>query len=176
MTMKRFILALSTIAVIGAGAPGLADASDIGHSRKFGLGGMLGQPTAVTIKYHFSPKHALTAAFGVGWYYGNNLHAHVDYGYHFDLTRQPTFDLRMYVGGGIKFFYFYHHDYHPYWDKDWRNNDYHRTGLGIRGPVGIAFNINKVPLEVFLEIVPGFAFLPWLDFFVDGAIGLRYYF
>jgi hypothetical protein len=174
--MKRFVLAISTVAVIAAGAPGRAEASEVAHSRKFGLGGMLGQPTGVTIKYHFTPKHALTAALGVGWWGGLNFHTHVDYGYHFDLTKTADFDLRMYVGGGVKFFVYYYHYYHPYWDHDWRVNDYGRVGLGIRAPIGIAFNINKVPLEVFLELAPGFQFLPWLDFFLDGAVGVRYYF
>jgi len=173
MTMKRSILALITVAVIGAGAPGLAEASDVAHGRKFGLGIMLGQPTALTIKYHFTPNHALTAAVGVGWWGGHNFHIHCDYGYHFDLTKQSGFDLRMYVGGGVKFFYYYW-DYYNYYDRHW---DHHgRAGIGIRVPVGISFNINKVPLEVFLEIVPGMAFLPWIGFFVDGAIGVRYYF
>lgn len=172
--MKRFILALSTVAVITAGAPGLAEASEIGHSRKFGLGGMLGTPTAITIKYHFSPNHALTAALGVGWWGGQNFHVHCDYGYHFDLTKQPGFDLRMYVGGGVKFFYYYW-NHRNYWDRHWDRYD-RRAGIGIRGPIGIAFNINKVPLEVFLEVVPGIHFMPWFGFFFDGAIGLRYYF
>lgn len=176
MIMKRFILALSTVAVIGAGAPGLAEASDVGHSRKFGLGGMLGQPTGITIKYHFTPNHALTAALGVGWWGGHNFHIHCDYGYHFDLTKQSGFDLRMYVGGGLKFFYYYYRNYHPYWDDHWRDSDYNRVGIGIRVPIGISFNLNKVPLEIFFELAPGFAFLPWLDFFLDGAIGVRYYF
>ena len=163
--------------VICAGAPGLAEASEVGNSKKFGLGIMLGQPTAITIKYHFSYKHALTAAVGAGWYWGRNFHIHADYGYHFDLTKTSDFDLRMWVGGGLKFFYFFWHDgRHPYWDRDWRNNDYGRAGIGLRIPVGISFNINKVPLEVFLEIAPGVAFLPWFDFFIDGAIGIRYYF
>jgi len=172
--MKKLILALSTVAVIGAGAPGLAQASEIAHSRKLGLGGMIGNPTGITLKYHFTPNHALTAALGVGFWGGHNFHIHVDYGYHFDLTKAADFDLRMYVGGGVKFFYYYWHNYYNYYDSNWDHAG--RAGIGIRVPVGIAFNINKVPLEVFLELAPGIAFLPWIGFFFDGAIGLRYYF
>ena len=29
------------------------------------------------------------------------------------------------------------------------------VGVGVRVPVGIAFNLNKLPLDVFLELAPG---------------------
>lgn len=175
--MKRFILVLSTAAVIFAGAPGLAEASEVAHSRKFGIGGMLGQPTAFSIKYHFTPNHALTAAIGFGWWFGPHFHVHVDYGYHFDLVKPQHFDLRMYVGGGLKFFYhpWYYVDY--YHDRrDWDPDRFHRAGFGVRAPVGIAFNFNKVPVEAFAELVPGIGFNLYPFFFIDAAIGARYYF
>ncbi len=181
MIMKRLILALSTVAIIGAGGSGLAQASEIGHSKKFGIGGILGQPTGFTLKYHFTPNHALTAAVGFGWWGGTNFHTHVDYGYHFDLTKPEPFDLRMYVGGGVKFFYFPWDRYNVY-DRYCPPNDpychdnYGRVGIGIRAPVGITFNLNKIPLEIFGELAPGLAFLPWIYFFVDAAVGVRYYF
>lgn len=165
-----FLLALGAFAA--ASAPG-ARASAVGETKRFGLGGILGNPTGLTLKYHFTPKHALTAELGIGWWAGQNFHISVDYGYHFNLTRQPDFDLVLSIGGGLKFFFFYYH-YHPYWaDPD---RDYSRAGLGLRVPIGLAFNLNRVPLEIFLEIAPGFAFLPWLDGFVDGGVGVRYYF
>jgi hypothetical protein len=153
-----------------------AIASEIANSRPFGLGGILGQPTGVTIKYFFAPEHAVTAALGFSWWGGHNFHIHADYGYHFMLTQAQHFDLPLYVGAGLKFFYFYSDRYHPYWEDDWRDRDYHRAGLGIRVPIGIAFHLNEPTLGIFVEIVPGFAFLPWLDGFVDGGVGLRYYF
>ncbi len=180
--MKRFILVLSTLAIIGAGAPGLAEASDVANSKKFGIGGILGQPSGFTLKYHFTPNHALTAAIGIGWWGGNHFHTHVDYGYHFDLTKPEPFDLRMYVGGGVKFFY-WAWDYYNVYDRCNPNDpDYPycdgrgRAGIALRAPVGITFNLNKIPLEIFLELAPGMAFMPWFFFFVDGAVGARYYF
>lgn len=153
-----------------------AQASEVARSKKFGLGGMLGQPTGITVKYFFTPRHALTGAVGVGWWGGHNLHIHVDYGYHFVPKRTSYFDLVLWVGGGIKFFFFYYRDYHPYWDEHWHDHDYGRVGLGLRVPLGISFHVNKVPLDVFFELAPGFAFLPWLDGFLDGGVGVRYYF
>lgn len=153
-----------------------ARASEVAESKKFGIGGVLGQPTGFTLKYHFTPNHALTAAVGIGFYYGHNFHMHVDYGYHFKLVSAADFDLVLWVGGGIKFFYFFYRDYRPYWDRDWQYHEYRREGLGLRVPVGIGFNLNKVPLEVFFELAPGIAFLPWVDFFMDAVVGVRYYF
>jgi hypothetical protein len=155
----------------------IASASPIGTSKRFGIGGMLGQPTGFTLKYFFTKEHALTGAVGLGWWGGPNFHVHVDYGYHFELTRQPAFDLKLYVGGGLKFFVFYYRDYRPYWSDDPDRYYYDgRAGLGLRFPVGIAFNLNRVPLEIFGELAPGVAFLPWLDFIADGSVGVRYYF
>lgn len=153
-----------------------ASASGIGNSNNFGLGFILGQPTGISIKYFFAQEHAINAAVGVGWWAGHNFHIHADYNYHFMLTKTPSFDLPLYIGGGIKFFWFYHDRYHPYWDDRRDDDDYSRAGLGVRVPIGIALHLNKPTLEIFLEVVPGFAFLPWFDGFVDGGVGLRYYF
>ena len=150
-----------------------AHASEVGQSKKFGIGVYLGQPTGLTMKYFFSPKHALTGAIGAGWWGGNNLHFHVDYGYHIPLTRTADFDFKFWVGGGLKFFYFYH-DYNNYYDTHWDGGG--RAGLAIRVPLGIAFHLNKVPLDIFFELAPGVAFLPWIGFTFDGGIGVRYFF
>lgn len=170
----RTLAALFTCGLITWLEAPSARASEVGQSRKFGLGGMIGQPTGFTIKYFFKPQHAIQAALGVGWWGGHNLHIHADYAYHWYPTRQPGFDLGVYLGGGLKFFVFYYH-YNPYWDDDRWSID-SRAGLGLRIPVGVSFHVNKVPLDVFLEIVPGMIFLPWLDVLVDGGVGVRYYF
>jgi hypothetical protein len=152
-----------------------AHASEVGQTKRFGLGLILGQPTGISVKYYFTPKHALTGGVGVGWWAGQNFHVHVDYGYHFSLARTADFDLALWVGGGVKFFIYYY-NYHPYWDPHWQDHDYGRFGLGLRVPVGLGFHLNRVPLDIFLEIAPGIAFLPWIDGFADGGVGVRYYF
>jgi hypothetical protein len=158
-------------------APGsVARASEVGTSKKFGIGLILGEPTGVTLKYFFAERHAIVGGVGVGWWGGHNFHLHADYTYNAPVKNTPDFDFKLFIGGGLKFFFYYYGHYHPVWDDDWRDDDYGRVGLGIRVPLGIAFHLNKVPLDVFLEIAPGFAFLPWLDGFVDGGLGVRYYF
>ncbi len=174
LSSSRLVLLLPLAAALFIALPtSQAEASEIGNSRKFGLGGVLGDPTGITLKYFFTPKHAINAALGVGWWGGQNFHLHCDYNYNFTLTRAADFDLILWIGAGLKFFVYYH-DYHPYWYDN--THDYGRVGLGLRVPIGLAFHLNRVPLEIFLEIAPGFAFLPWLDAIVDGGIGVRYYF
>jgi hypothetical protein len=36
--------------------------------------------------------------------------------------------------------------------------------------------LDRAPVEIFLEIVPGLDLIPGTDFDLDGAIGARYYF
>lgn len=174
----RGVLAIPLMALgLLAAYPGsLARASDVGTSKKFGIGAILGEPTGVSVKYFFTEKHALVGGLGVGWWGGHNFHIHADYNFNGLIKTTPDFDFKGFIGGGLKFFYYYWHDYHPLWDEDWRDHDYGRAGLAIRVPMGIAFHLNKIPLDVFLELAPGFAFLPWLDFHLDGGIGARYYF
>ena len=143
--------------------------------RFVGLGGMLGLPTGLSLKYYFNPKHALAAGAGASWYYGNHLHLHVDWNYHIMLPRAADFDLPFYVGvGGL--FVFWFHDNHPHWWGSTASRLDTNAGLGVRVPIGIAFNLNKVPLDIFIEVVPGLGLIPNIGFFIDGAVGVRYYF
>jgi len=57
----------------------------------------------------------------------------------------------------------------------------HASAFGIRVPVGISFDFNNVPLDIFLQVVPVLDFYSgyaphsvFLDF--DASIGIRYWF
>ena len=151
-----------------------ASASEVATSKKFGIGGMLGAPTGLSLKYYFTPKHALDFGVGIGFWGGATLYVHGDYKFHIMLTQHSAFDLPLYIGVGAKLtIWFTDHDHH-YWGDTGRHGGY--AGFGIRVPVGISFNLNKLPLDVFLEIVPGLGLFPGIGAFVDGAIGVRYYF
>ncbi len=151
-----------------------ASASEVATSKKFGIGGMLGAPTGLSLKYYFSPKHALDFGVGVGFWGGATLYVHGDYKYHIMLTQHSAFDLPLYFGVGAKLTIWFAGDHHGYWGDSHRHDGH--AGFGIRVPIGISFNLNKLPLDVFLEIVPGLGLFPGIGAFVDGAIGVRYYF
>ncbi len=142
-------------------------------NKTFGLGIMLGAPTGLSGKYFLSSDRAID--FGIGgitrYRDRNGLHLHLDYLFHpVSLVSVPEFELPLYVGIGGRLFSF---DYGP--------NDNDAFALGVRAPIGIAFDLTNVPLDIFLELALV------LDFFNDyyddrvgvdlnGAFGVRYYF
>ncbi len=136
-------------------------------NKTFGLGLMLGEPSGLSGKYFLSKDTALD--FGIGYLYHHyhdhdGLHVFADFLWHpAVLTKNSAFWLPIYFGVGARFFD--HHDYD--------------SGIGIRVPVGIAFDFQRVPIDVFLEF--WFAFDLIHDDRYDradggGSIGIRYYF
>lgn len=169
LLLPTFLFGLGLLAAAGS-AP--AQASEVGTQRKFGLGGMLGAPNGLSMKYYLGQKHALDFGAGFGWW-GAAIYVHADYLFHIELTKTEHFDLPLYIGVGPKLTVWFS-DHHPaYWGG--KKKDGH-LGIGVRVPIGIAFNLNKVPLDVFLEVVPGVGFFPGVGAYLDGAVGVRYYF
>ena len=170
--MNRLRTTLFALALLSA-SPTLA--SEVGSSRRFGLGLALGAPTGVDMKYFFSPRHAIEAVIGVGFFGGSGLSVHVDYKATLAvLTRQSGFELPLYLGVGVRFGYWFSNGARRYWgDKHYYGS---QIGLGVRVPWGIAFHLNKVPVDVFLEIAPGLGVVPGVGVFIEGAVGARYYF
>jgi hypothetical protein len=152
-------------------------------NKTFGLGLELGAPFGLTGKYFISDSNALQ--FGLGaiyehYYAGDGLHLYFDYLWHpFSLVSAAEFELPFFIGVGGRF-----------WDFDYcrgRNDcGYGGSAFGIRVPIGIAFDFNNVPLDIFVQLVPT------LDFFrgdyyryyddrrthfgIDGSVGIRYWF
>jgi hypothetical protein len=63
--------------------------------------------------------------------------------------------------------------------------DYGGTAIGIRVPIGIAFDFRNAPIDIFLQIVPVLDFIngDYYDryrdrehFGVDGSVGFRFWF
>jgi len=141
-------------------------------NKSFGLGLMLGAPSGLSGKYYLTGDTALD--FGVGVYHRfghrDGLHVHADFLWHpVSLLATPAFELPLYFGLGGRI-----------WDHGTYRNDYYdHTHIGLRAPLGIIFDFNRVPLDIFLELAMV------VDVFVDdehsyadlnGAIGVRYYF
>src|SRR5690606_33708940 len=118
-------------------------------NKTFGLGLELGAPSGLTGKYFLSDSNALQ--FGLGGYRGYyrdyyGYHLYLDYLWHpVSLASVSAFELPLFIGVGGKF-----------WDfEDRRGRVYDDAiGFGIRVPVGIAFDFNNVPLDVFFQLVP----------------------
>jgi hypothetical protein len=194
MTRTLVIAAMAAALTFGTSAYD-ADEADArprpaGKSRKsnfeanktFGLGIMIGAPTGLSGKYFTGPSTAID--FGIGGiaaYRGRDgIHIHADYLWHpLSLVSDPAFELPLYVGVGARYFG---------WDYDHGDHDHSVNALGVRGPVGIAFDFNNVPIDIFFELVLVLDFLlddddfdddfddEGFDIDLNGAIGFRYYF
>lgn len=145
-------------------------------NKTFGLGLEFGAPTGLTGKYFVEQDRALQ--FGLGtiyhWRDRDGLHLYLDYLFHpVSLASNPSFELPLYFGFGARIWDFDHYR-GPYDGDD-------AFAIGLRVPVGIAFDFNRIPLDIFVQL----AFV--LDFYtgdyyrnvygdLNGTFGLRYWF
>jgi hypothetical protein len=153
-------------------------------NKTFGLGLELGEPTGLTGKYFLSPSGALD--FGVGWlyqhyYYGDGVNLYADYLWHpTSLVSAQAFELPFYIGVGARFWSFDYCDPNPNPDICYRG-----SSLGVRIPLGIAFDFNNVPLDIFFQLVPVIDFVngDYYDRYrdrthigIDFSAGIRFWF
>jgi hypothetical protein len=146
--LKYILLFFITSSLSLAGTPG-----------NFGLGIILGEPTGLNAKIWQSDYIAYDAA--LAWSFGKegNVHIHIDYLLHnYEIIRTSNSYTPIYygIGGRIK-------------SKD-------ETFIGIRFPVGVNFRSRRIPIDIFIEIVPAFNVIPETEFDLEGGIGARYYF
>ena len=152
-------------------------------NKTFGLGLELGAPFGLSGKYFLTDSNALQ--FGLGaiyehYYAGDGIHLYLDYLWHpVSLVSAQAFELPFYIGVGGRF-----------WDFDYcRERDrvcgYGGSAFGIRIPLGISFDFNRVPLDIFFHLVPTFDFYRGdyyryyndrAHFGIDASVGVRYWF
>ena len=182
MTARNVLLA--TFAIVLLHAPADARPRPGGHiggrrfdaNKTFGLGLELGAPTGIVGKYFLTSDRALD--FGVGDIYNYfdryGLHIYADYLFHpTSLFSTADFELPLYVGLGGRFWSFE--------DRGAPGGADDAYALGFRVPLGIAFDFNNVPLDVFVQIIPVFDLFfnygqhsAYLD--INASVGIRYWF
>lgn len=148
LTYPLFIAALLLAAPFGARAEEAARVSGSAASRTpgFGVGLAVGHPTAVVMRTPLGASLALAGGVGTGVLDGRGLHVHLDLQWSpVVLTETASFWLPLYVGGGLRY---YDHDA----DRDTRYDEGHDEHFGLRVPVGVAFELKRTPLDVFVEM------------------------
>jgi hypothetical protein len=131
----------------------------LAQDKDFGLGIIIGEPTGVSAKYWTHSNGAFDGAAAWSFIDEGAFHIHVDYLLHnFDLIKVSEGRLPFYygIGGRIK-----------------ASDD---ARLGVRVPLGLAYLLERAPVDIFLEIVPILDLAPKTDFKINAAIGARYYF
>jgi hypothetical protein len=157
---KRLAALLGPVLLLLAVASSKTAAQETGD---FGLGLILGDPTGVNCKYMLSPDMAIDGAIGFGVIGGGHLHIHSDFLWQFDIQQWPAGSLDLYLGVG------------PTLAVGNKKADADLL-LGVRGPLGVSFLFSKVPLDIFLEVAIGLFIVEKVDWDVDAAIGVRYWF
>lgn len=155
--MRKLILFFTLIAVLTPIAHG-----ETAQEGQFGLGVIAGEPTGPCFKLWTSQRTAIDGA--AAWSFAKNagIHLHADYLVHVsDLVEVESGRLLLYygIGGRIRFA-----------DGDRDDN------IGVRIPVGVAYLVEEVPLDVFFEIVPILDLAPDTDLDFNAALGVRYFF
>lgn len=125
----------------------------------FGLGIILGEPTGIDGKLFLAGGNAIEGA--VAWSFDSDrLHLQGEYVYHwYDPIKVEKGQMPIFVGVGGRIIF--------------RKGD---DSIGVRVPVGLAYEFDGAPLDVFGEIVPILDLAPDTDFDLEGAIGARFYF
>ena len=135
--------------------------SAINEAGTFGLGLVIGEPIGLTAKFWANDWVAVDA--GLGWSFtdpeGTDLHADALF-HKFDPFRTDTPELALYAGAGARLKFPDHGD----------------TRVGIRFPVGAAYQIPEHNLEFYAEIAPILDVTPSTRLAWNGGIGIRYYF
>jgi len=124
-----------------------------------GLGLIFGEPTGLSAKMWTSERTAVDAAIAWSFSTPGWFHVHANFLIHnYDIFTVSTGQLPLYYGVGA---------YTAFSSE---------FGLGARVPLGLAYQFEGAPVEVFGEFAPGLALLPALGFYFGGGIGVRYFF
>ena len=179
MKVRDIVLAIALLSLSSSAADAKrrrsfgSGGSSYASNGTFGLGLELGSPSGLNGKYFLSSSTALN--FGVGYIYDrywyddrDGLHLYLDHLWHpFVLARAAAFQLPFYVGIGGRL-----------WSFADRNDD--AFALGARVPLGIAFDFNNVPLDIFVQLTfVADLFLRHNDrvgVHLEGSIGIRFWF
>lgn len=145
--------------------------------RGVGIGAILGEPTGFTAKFWTGSREAVDAglAFSLSDFfllYGDYLHHfRPDYG---SASSRFLEEVTPYIGIGAELFISTKSNRSD--RKFFTEPGASSVGFGIRIPLGAEWLPRNVPLGVFVELVPGVGILPGTFAFLQGGVGIRYYF
>lgn len=136
----------------------------------FGVGLILAEPTGVSAKLWLDEDEAIDAAAAWSLDGKDRFQIHADYLVHrYDLIEADPEQGRapVYFGIGARF---------KAGDEDEKDEDEEDDSLGVRLPLGIAFQFAQAPFDVFAEVAPVLDLVPGTDLDISAAVGGRYWF
>jgi hypothetical protein len=178
--MTRVLTTTALALVVLAASAGDGQATEVGSSRRIGLGFQIIDPTAIIGKVFIGRGNAIDFGLGFGgvgyvrcrregsrYDYCNGVgfwSLHGDYLWQDNLVRQGGLNLDWHIGVGGRLVF---------------DNASDRTYIDLiaRMPIGLDFTFARPSfLEAFFEIAPGLVIVPPLWFDIDAALGVRFYF
>lgn len=145
--------------------------TEIGNRRPFGLGIQLGTFSGLTGKLYLARRNAIDFSIGTGYgdRWSDSFHVHVTYHQHFaPLTegRGVSIPWRVGIGGFI--------NSGDYWVFD----RYVGKGaiLGARAPIGLDFDLERAPVQFYVEVALDLSLIPGVAGGLDAGLGGRFYF
>ena len=162
---RLFVIIVVTFALISGTA--LAQ-STLAERGPFGLGVMYGMagPSirylgGINAKYFLDETHAFAGAVLRRLSSKNDWYIHADYLYHFrSLIPVERGELPVYVGVGGRVL----------------TQESNEDKVGVRFPVGLAYEFAGAPVDVFLEVTPIWEVQFGGDFDLEGGVGVRFFF
>ncbi|MBI9071269.1 MAG: hypothetical protein JEY94_06705 [Melioribacteraceae bacterium] len=152
--MKKFLLTVILVVFT------FLNFETFAQDQGFGLGIMIGKPTAISSKYWLSENTA--ADFGLGYSILDDagFTLHTDFLYHQDGLFESSEKIVVHYGFGARL----------------KANDNNDTSLGARGVIGLTWMSKQSPIDAFIELAPVFKLIPKTALGFDLALGARYYF
>jgi len=137
----------------------LAGLSFADSNHNVGLGLMLGEPTGLSFKLWNRQTVAIDAGAAWSLISGKYFQIHSDFLLHnFNLFRVDTGRMAFFYGLGARI---------KFADS---------LTVSLRIPIGISYEFERTPVELFLEVVPMVDLIPSTEIQMAGALGFRYYF
>ncbi len=135
----------------------------VSAANSIGAGFILGDPSGLTAKIFMEKSNAIDIGIGES---ADDLYIYADYLRHF-YGVFPINELVFYLGAGAGF--------HK-WEKDVKNESEEENRIDVRIPLGMEYTFTKIPVGIFLELVPALRIIPDVNFDIRGGLGARYYF
>jgi len=147
----------------------------LASEHEYGLGFILGEPTAISFKYNRATTESYDAQLSFAFHdylilYGDRLW---NFPGLFRKNNEFTQHLVPYVGVGPVLAFAGATD-HSQGDYFHRRSD--SFAMGVRVPFGAEWMWEKVPLGIGLELAPAIVILPGTEGFLMGGLTIRYYF
>ncbi len=167
-TAARVVRGLGLAALVVLALSG-SSAEAQSRSSRFGLGGMIGEPTGLSMKLRLSDAFGIDFGVGFGVIGPGYGQVHADFLGAVNLLERSRAGMDIYFGGGPRLAFANRGN--GRWDGEGDG-----LWVGVRGAVGLVWEFNQRNLDVFVEAAPTLWIVQGVFFDGGGAAGARYWF